>query len=74
MYSSSRSSLACVGFRGYAGGFAAIAVMEDRDRASTGVEGDDISAMKDSENHHYGVGLDSIQVVDCCGMVGDVFC
>lgn len=55
MYSSTRSSFACVGFRGYAGGFAAIDVIEDRDRASTGDEGDAVSAMKDKQGHHHGV-------------------
>lgn len=47
IYSSMRSSRGCAGLRGYAGGFAAIEVMEDNDRASTGVEGEAKSAMKD---------------------------
>lgn len=55
MYSSTRSSFACVGFRGYAGGFAAIGVIEDRDRASTGEERDAISAMKDKQADHHRV-------------------
>lgn len=55
MYSSTRSSFAWVGFRGYAGGFAAIDVIEDKDRASTGGEGDAISAMKDKNIHHHRV-------------------
>lgn len=36
IYSSSGSSFFCVGFRGYAGGFDAMGVMDDRERASTG--------------------------------------
>lgn len=36
MYSTSGSSFFCVGFRGYAGGFEAIAVTPDKERASTG--------------------------------------
>lgn len=55
MYSSIRSSFACVGFRGYAGGFAATDVIEDRDRASTGNGVDAISAMKDKQGHHHKV-------------------
>lgn len=69
MYSSTRSSFACVGFRGYAGGFAAIDVIEDRDRASTGAEGDAISAMEDKQVHHHRVAwisLKSVGLACCC--------
>ena len=36
IYSSSGSSFFCVGFRGYAGGFDAMVVTDDSERASTG--------------------------------------
>jgi hypothetical protein len=68
MYSSTRSSFACVGFRGYAGGFAAIDVIEDRDRASTGDEGDAISAMERQASTSPQSGMDIAQA-GWCGML-----
>lgn len=36
MYNSNGSCVFCVGFRGYAGGFEAMVVIDDNERASTG--------------------------------------